>query len=338
MLLRPLRCGLTLIELVVVLAILGLLIALLLPALQAAREAARRAQCSNNLKQIGLAMHNYHAALGCLPASSAQPMLTAKAPAPGSSHRNGKGAGFSWRVPVLPFIEQQALYDRFDLESWPYDGSESHKQAAATKIEVYVCPSYAGPTHSTAPEYAEQSQAVSNYVAVGASHAASLYGEEKQPVGGGKHPNGLIYPGSEVTIRQAKDGLSNTMVFCESREESYAAWLDGTTAAVVALAEETRPRFERAGGETSPFQPVAGVAAAINYGDPEAQPAKAYLPADRHSGKEVWRFGPASRHPGVVNHGFGDGAVRSIAETIDPKVYMALATRAGGEVIRGQDF
>ena len=321
------RRGLTLIELVVALAIIGILIALLLPAVQAAREAARRAQCSNNLKQIGLAMLTYESALRSFPASAVVKGQTAAAPVPGSPRKDGVGAGFSWMVSILPFLEQVALFDTMDFESAPYDGSREHKMAARTFISLYTCPSYAGPKFSQAPEYPPSSQALSNYAGLGASHAASLYRTETEPIGGKKHPNGLLGPGTWVRIYDVKDGTSNTLLVCETREEKYAAWFDGTTAAVVALAEQTSPKFEH-------DQPKPGVATSLNYGDAKAVPPKAYLPAASHSGKDDWVHGPSSRHPGVANHVMADGSVHAMANSIDAGVYMFLVTRAGGEVAR----
>ena len=336
--LRNSRRAFTLIELIVALAIIGLLIALLLPAVQAAREAARRAQCSNNLKQIALGLLNYETVHRSFPASSIHKTLTATVPAPGSAGKEGKGAGFSWMVSILPYIEQQAVYDMIDFKSTPYDGSQNHKMVAGTMIPIYRCPSYPGPRFSQAPEYPAESQALANYAGLGASHAASLYGTEKEPVGGKQHPNGVLGPGLWIQFGQIRDGASNTLLVCETREEKYAAWFDGTTASVVALAEQTSPKFEEVdadGGKT--YQPKAGVASTLNYGDLKALPPKVYLPADKHSGKDAWVHGPSSRHPGIVQHAFCDGSVRAIADSIDTGVYMSLSTRAGGERV-GADF
>ncbi len=323
------RRGLTLIELIVLLAIIGILIALLLPAIQAAREAARRAQCTNNLKQIALAMHNYHDTFMSMPAAAVVKGQTATAPVPGSPRKDGVGAGFSWTVALLPFMEQMALYDMVDFKSFPYDGSDQHKQIAAVQIGILQCPSYAGPKFAQAPEYAPESQALTNYVGLGASHLASLYGTEKDPIGGKKHPNGMLAPGFWVSFRDVRDGLSNTVFVAETREEKYAAWFDGTTASLVALAEETTPAFD--GGGDSPYRPKAGVRTTLKYGDPMRPGPTFYLPAKSHSGKDDWVHGPSSLHPGIVNHAMGDGSVHAIADTIDPAMYMFLYTRAGGE-------
>src|SRR4249919_3311122 len=121
------RAGFTLIELLVVIAIIAVLIALLLPAVQAAREAARRAQCVNNLKQIGLAMHNYHDVKNGLPPSAIV-------------DKQGKPL-LSWRVAILPYIEQQPLYDKFKLDE-PWD-SPNNKDLIQYMPSIYMCPSRA---------------------------------------------------------------------------------------------------------------------------------------------------------------------------------------------------
>src|SRR5689334_4426644 len=120
------RRGFTLIELLVVIAIISVLIALLLPAVQAAREAARRAQCTNNLKQVGLALHGYHDVHGCLPS--------------GYTFQTGfTWGGFGWATMILPGVEQKALFDaaNFDLALW----TDANTTVATTVISFYLCPS-----------------------------------------------------------------------------------------------------------------------------------------------------------------------------------------------------
>jgi len=122
--------GFTLVELLVVITIIGLLIALLLPAVQSAREAARQAQCSNHVKQLGLACANYESQNGCFPPSSSFP----KGTDPGDSRTHRR----NWVIAVLPFLEQQALYDSFDL-SVPINDS-SNRTARGTDLPVMKCP------------------------------------------------------------------------------------------------------------------------------------------------------------------------------------------------------
>ena len=128
------RLGLTLAELLVVIAIIGILVALLLPAVQAAREAARRSQCGNNLKQIGIAMHNYHDSYKCFPPS----MI---------ADDNGRPL-HGWRTALLPYVEQQLLYDQYDCNvAW--DAPEN-RMLLQTPLTTYRCPSEAAapPDHT----------------------------------------------------------------------------------------------------------------------------------------------------------------------------------------------
>src|SRR5688572_4779440 len=124
---RGRRLGFTLVELLVVIAIIGILVALLLPAVQAAREASRRSTCSNNLKQLGVALHNYHDVIEVFPFGW-----------------NDRGAG--WTAMILPFAEQKALFDTLDFqESGPgnWDSGSPNQDACETKLNVFRCPTMA---------------------------------------------------------------------------------------------------------------------------------------------------------------------------------------------------
>ena len=124
------RRGFTLVELLVVIAIIGILVALLLPAVQSAREAARRAQCSNNLKQMGLAMHNHHDTYKELP---------------GAFWYKGADVGWSWKsawswnAQIMPFMEQSALYDQLDAaNTHPHDWTDSAEFTASTGVDAFL--------------------------------------------------------------------------------------------------------------------------------------------------------------------------------------------------------
>ena len=325
------RRGLTLIDVVAMVIIVGLLLILLLPALLHSRRPSRRAVCVNNMKQIGLSLHKHHDARKCFPSSSTQTLLTADLPVPGTA--GSDGAGFSWLVHLLPFIEEGNKYKWIDLQAGlPYDNNPDHAMVAALPIYYFRCPGSATPDHSLAPDYLKDSQVLTSYVALGATHLASLYGEEAGAISDGEHPNGTIYPGSRTSFRDMVDGSSNTSVACETKETKYAAWFDGTTAAVVGLAEQTKPSFElKTDGEETHWVPKKGVQTSMNHGDESAK--QYYLPTNRHSGQTNWVHGPSSNHPGVVVHLLGDGSVRTVSDGLDPALYMHLITRNGGEPV-----
>lgn len=163
------RGGFTLIELLVVIAIIAILVALLLPAVQQAREAARRSSCKNNLKQLGVALHNYHDTHRVFPPGYVINSAFST-PCSGSNGRNGYG----WGTMILPFVEEAALYDALKAETndfaanrdWNCTGSQTAKDLVAQVIDTFVCPSDAkGPISNTANASGDCA-AKSNYIGV----------------------------------------------------------------------------------------------------------------------------------------------------------------------------
>ncbi|MHC4179654.1 MAG: DUF1559 family PulG-like putative transporter, partial [Planctomycetota bacterium] len=243
------RRGFTLIELPVVIAIIGILIALLLPAIQAAREAARRAHCVNNLKQLGVALHNHENAAKRFPASSTVPGGI------GSSAVNG----WSWLTFLLPFCEQQVLYDDLQVKKHPEGPSpQGTPLAYVTEVSAFVCPSYTGPKFR---DLDDRMSALTQYKAMGATHIGSL---EAAVAGGGSpsyagnHPDGALYPGIKPKIASLVDGTSNTVMACETIEESAAVWCEGGTAALVGLPSSAQggPTYTNSHGQGTYFAPT----------------------------------------------------------------------------------
>ena len=201
------RRAFTLIELLVVIAIIAVLIALLLPAVQAAREAARRAQCSNNLKQIGLALHNYHTANDCFPPGG----LTVSN-ADGSTRINGS---FSAQTRLLPDLEQQALYNAANFavacKSDP-TGSVMNWTVIFTRVNSFLCPSCPAPSWNST-----ETAPLNQYRATGNNYFASYgSGIEWQAGQLGGPPNGMFQvTGNCFGLRDIQDGSSGTLAFGE---------------------------------------------------------------------------------------------------------------------------
>ncbi|MCX7427370.1 MAG: DUF1559 domain-containing protein [Planctomycetia bacterium] len=410
MVLRSRKRGFTLVELLVVIAIIGILIALLLPAIQAAREAARRAACINTLKQIGLALHNFHDARNKFPGSSSLPWgkdnllpteswiappggaIPALASAPSyvnpnvtpnvTATRPQTGDGFSWLTMILPFVEENNLYQKLDVvndtttaaaqrRTGPWDTTvpaagtnyPNHPLVWQMPVSAFRCASFNGddmtqanPTKgvdiATDPYATVNSvpsrAAITNYVALAASHRISLYRYQKSLTnkdtggfhGGKQHPNGVMSPGSTTSFRSIADGSSNTAMACETREISLSAWFEGSTAGVVGLVGIPSMIKTPVVGANYGI-PAAGTKTTINYGDDQKVDAAGAVTLLYHKAAEqplppsgiAWVHGPSSSHPGVVNHLLGDGSVRSVSDGLDAALYMHLITRAGGEPV-----
>jgi len=299
------RSAFTLVELLVVIAIIGVLIALLLPAVQAAREAARRMSCTNNLKQIGLALHNYADTHGVFPPSDTNKLESIEFI--GDPRRRRL---HSWRSLILPFAEQSALYASIDFNVSALDAV--NMPAAAAMPAFYRCPSYAGPEFSRHNEYTQYSPrlAIANYAAMGASDVGHIWAQAQ-----GYEPDGSIYPLSATRPADVSDGLSRTVFAVETREEDFMVWLDGRTSSLVASRyDHTNPPSYAASGASLNYEPY------FDYSNPRIN------------------WGPSSFHPGGAMHLMGDGSIHFFTETIDWQVYMALSTRAGAEKLENRAF
>jgi prepilin-type N-terminal cleavage/methylation domain-containing protein len=321
------RTGFTLVELLVVITIIGILIALLLPAVQAAREAARMAQCQNNLKQLGLAIHNYHQVFGYIPPSTSydnpmQDPWKSNAPQQGMS---GKG----WIVAILPQLDQRPLYDQFvpGFTSYCYSADPVHSgirstvcaAALKTKLPVLHCPSdpsvLLNTTYAANELYGTEASQTSYKGVIGDDIIG--YGSSRWTRGSttaGYSPGKPAYantchrtrscPGifwrhtylRPIKFADVKDGLSNTLMVGED-VPAYNQWSQA---------------FFCNGDYSSTDAPLN------------------YFPTD--SGVSWWDdMSFRSLHPRGAHFCLVDGSVRFFSEMIDYKLYMALSTKANGE-------
>jgi prepilin-type N-terminal cleavage/methylation domain-containing protein/prepilin-type processing-associated H-X9-DG protein len=317
------RCspkGFTLIELLVVIAVIGVLIALLLPAVQSAREAARRLQCVNNLKQLGLALHNYHDTNNAIPQGTGAVLCD-----DGFLH-----SSISWAVSILPQLEQGPLYNsaNFSLSlEGPCFGSDANTTVRSAWVSLFLCPS--DPDRVGHLSY----RGVAGSTVFAGDEALMAFPGEPNP---GRKPDGLLYFRSHERISSVLDGTGYTALVAE-RLRGWGLGAIGRTQ----LSSKTLTQF-LAGPSCeldTPFWANYGLlggslsTALLNF----SRPPNSELPSCLTSGTRLWIYlgyeNASSAHPGGVNVLFGDGSIRFIKNSVNPLPWAALATRAGGEVI-----
>ena len=318
------RRAFTLVELLVVIAIIGILIALLLPAVQAAREAARRAQCTNNLKQLALAFHNYHDTYKMFPIS-----IT------GHPNYNWTQKGHSCLTGLLPYIEQQPLYDQIDFDLPIGDGVPGgpnynvNTAVAQTPVSGFLCPSDDNEDGVMAnTRYVPTTLwAVSNYTASGGSlwTRGDAACRHFWPKGRGYPPyDGLLY-GNNGFISPNLPPFTPKIINTRMRDI-----FDGSANSFAC--GEIVPKW-RAHCAWYWFAMFSFVGPPLNY-------ESVYLMnnpgASRESRWMDWTnvYGFYSRHPGGANFGMADGSVRFISDTIDVFTYRMLGNINDGEPIQ----
>jgi len=293
---RSRRKGFTLIELLVVIAIIAILIALLLPAVQQAREAARRTQCRNNLKQFGLALHNYHDTHRVFPPGQLH-RGTWDGTGPDNAGAGGTGGtGFAWTAMILPFIDQAPLYNQFNLNvpiSNPVAGGLTNRALAATVVPYARCPSDIAPQTANVGNAGDpgeiRPQATASYKASAGAFDGNqgLYPHSNQ-----NRANGCFYRDSTLSIRDIIDGTSNQILV---GEVTWDTRLGGTT-------------------NTRNFGAVAPANGYANGNSNRLMAVAEYGINDKT------RIAPAitfsSLHVGGAHFLFGDGTVKFVSENI----------------------
>ncbi len=221
---RLLPHAFTLVELLVVITIIGMLIALLLPAVQAAREAARRLACSNHLRQIGIALQGYHAAIGMFPPGGIEHRARINA-ATGKPY-GAAGRQLAWSTFLLPYLEQEGLYRQLDLGK-AFDAAENAATAAAL-IPVYVCPSVPD------GNCLKQGRGPCQY--------GGIYGE--RITSPNSPPKGVMLYDQAISIAEIPDGTSFTLIVAEDGDFGDGQWINGLNVFDQAYAINRAPEFE----------------------------------------------------------------------------------------------
>lgn len=345
------RRGFSLIELLVVCAIIGVLIGLLLPAVQKARESANRTRCQNNLKQLGLALHSYHDVLGGFPPALLRAAI------------NGSEAFTSGYAMILPYIEQDSVHRIYNFES-PWFAKEN-EVAAATEIKLFFCPSNRSSGgidlrtitkewHLELPEFVGGCDYAFCKGANG--HIKGNWTTTPLPIRGVFGLNFMGQHDTGVTIKQVTDGSSRTFAMGDAAAgtPSYLCrdlanpnepvlWIDGQPIAIMqswsaaAISPKNHPWYGSV---------LATTAQASTPGDPgdepmNRRPVTPTMVSDHKPGQKHYEdlvSGFRSLHPGGCNFLYCDGSVSFVTEKIPPVLYRALSTYAGGEPVSSAQY
>jgi prepilin-type N-terminal cleavage/methylation domain-containing protein/prepilin-type processing-associated H-X9-DG protein len=370
---RPSARGFTLIELLVVIAIIAVLIALLLPAVQAAREAARRAQCVNNLKQIGLATHNYISTYNVFPLGDMYPSGSNQLTVGGIKANGSNSYSFGWTICIMPQMEQQPVFNAFNF-CFTYDDNNGSIYTNSTvtynQIASLLCPSENAGTRPQPP------YATLNYVGnVGGPGAIRIFSGTivSPPFLTTEMPGVTVAPSSALGMQTITDGTSNTAMFSERL-------MGVTNNPSVLLADRNngkRAMFQSGASATINANDVAGTMAIINAC--KALPATTASISSYRNG-QIWiiahpwatvfnRYNhvgtpnstscettstsgtvgtglgsamsscpPTSNHPGGVNVCMADGSVKFIKDSVGLPTWWVLGTRDGGEIVSADSY
>ena len=322
----PKRHGFTLVELLVVISIIGILIALLLPAVQSAREAARALQCTNNLKQIGLALHNYAQAMrdfppGCIVSRKANSQPLSFDPYNEAKSSSGNSHGTSWMLMILPYIEQTQIYD-----NWDFRKSVSGNSAMAQRdIAGFYCPS----RRDGIRDMDKQFLLFNSWTAGGTDYGGCLgscngwansttahhFSDSSSKAENFNQPDraGIFVPNESTRFQDIRDGTSNTVMTGELQR------LDSSVA--------------RGGYLSQDGWALGGVATLFVTADNEDSCTSSNC-AQTGGINNFFFESAGSDHEGGANFGLADGSVRFISENISTYTIMWLGSKADGEVIQ----
>ena len=321
--------GFTLVELLVVIAIIGVLIGMLLPAVQSVREAARRTECLNNMRQLGLSLHNYESAHQAFPPSRLAPD-DQRIPSDQTANPRGAETAFqSWTTLLLPFIEQGNLSSEFDFNSaWFASGQNS--AVAATPLAIYKCPSTPNPDDSD--PFHSVGAAAGDYGSIN-EVKEKVYTDVLEIADPGENARlGLLAKFVKNPISRVRDGTSNTLYVaeCAGQPEIHVAGRR-MTSEDYAIYRRNDDKVAELDGQfvavdgTGWADPDCGFS--INGSTPDGLDKNGPKMINAINVSEAYSF-----HPGGANFAMADGSTHFINDSIDAKTFAGLCTRAGGEV------
>jgi prepilin-type N-terminal cleavage/methylation domain-containing protein/prepilin-type processing-associated H-X9-DG protein len=343
---RRRRPAFTLIELLVVIAIIGVLIALLLPAVQKVREAASRTECLNNLKQIGLALHNYHDVRKTLPFGKGPNYVTSR---PGSAAY----ARWSAHSQLLPYIEQDNLYNSIDFTFPPetpgmggvipfmpafQNPNRENSVACRTYVKTFLCPS-----DGTDIGIADW-PGVNNYLCNQSTWLCDLSEKQTSTIAPSEQATGVMYFLSKVKLTDIIDGTSNTAMFSEKirgnkqpnpRSDMFVITnqtsLDATYQTCKNLNTATAVPLTSVQGASWVMGEMC--CTVYNHVSPPNTTTCAGIGFPGNMSNMAMQVPPSSFHPGIVNVLFGDGSVRPVGNDVDLVTWRAIGTRNGREIV-----